>query len=84
MASLMFLQTAGIVVPRPHGKMIVGHFRPRFSRDNSSLSVSSAESLKIMNNLIIVDNELLNIDYTGRGCLIHLNRRLMTNVFGNG
>jgi hypothetical protein len=61
----MFAQTAGIVVPGPHGKVIVGHGW-RFSRNNSSLSISSAESLKIMSHLIIVNNELLNIDYTGR------------------
>jgi hypothetical protein len=32
--------------------------------------VPSAESLKIMSHLIIVDNALLYIDYTGRGCLL--------------
>jgi hypothetical protein len=42
-----FLQTFGIREPESHGKVIVGHLW-RFSRNVSSFSISSAESLKVM------------------------------------
>ena len=61
-----FLQTFGIREPESHGRVIVGHLW-RFSRNDSSFSISSAESLKVM----------IKINYTGRGYLIHPNQTLV-------